>query len=109
MDIFELTKALNDASHEFYVEREDFDLIPVKGYKNGLKYSGGIYLPLMFRNSQELKNMSLREDDTFVITFPKSGIFNTNQQAETIIYCEQTFVLLLLTIKELIGLANCVG
>jgi hypothetical protein len=46
----------------------------MKGSKAGAKkYSDKINLLMLFRSHSFAKEMSLRQDDTFVIGYPKSG------------------------------------
>lgn len=69
----ELMKEINDPNSQYYVPKEDFEFIPVKGTKAGVKSRNGHLVPILCRNLSVVKNMEVREDDTFVITFPKSG------------------------------------
>ena len=57
------------------VEIEKFDSEEVPCLKNGLKKSNGNYLPNYIRNLSIIKTMELRNDDTFVIGYPKSGMY----------------------------------
>lgn len=68
-----MMQAMNDKNSPFYVQPEQFEMVPVKGIEKGLKCRNGQYLPFLVRNLSVTKNMDVREDDTFVVTFPKSG------------------------------------
>lgn len=63
-----------DPEHDFYIKPEKFDIVPVKGFKNGLKKRDGILLQNMVVNLECVKNLELKKDDAFVIGFPKSGM-----------------------------------
>ena len=52
---------------------EDMQIEKIPGYKNGLKIANGSYLPMYVRNLSIIKSMELRDTDTFVIGYPKSG------------------------------------
>ena len=64
----------DDPNSEFFVPREKNVIVPVKGHRHGLQLIDGILLPHLFRNQSIVKNMEVREDDTFVVSYPKSGI-----------------------------------
>lgn len=68
-------KATNDPESPFYVPRyEHFGHISFKGLKHDLNVYQGYYLPAVCRNPLLVKNTNINETDTFVITYPKSGI-----------------------------------
>ena len=67
---------INDKDSPFYVEDENLETVPVKGFSNGMKRAkpgSDILLHIGVRNLSNIKNMKLRDDDTFVISYPKSG------------------------------------
>ena len=67
---------INDRDSPFYVEDENLETVPVKGFSNGMKRAkpgSDILLHIGVRNLTNIKNMKLRDDDTFVISYPKSG------------------------------------
>lgn len=63
----------DDPSWEFYVPREEAEVVPVKGFPHGLKRINGHLLPQLCRNVSIFKSLEVRENDTFVVTYPKSG------------------------------------
>jgi len=66
----------SDKNSPFYVEDENLETVPVKGFSNGMKRAkpgSDILLHIGVRNLSNIKNMKLRDDDTFVISYPKSG------------------------------------
>lgn len=73
-DTADVMKAMNDKNSPFYVEVEQFEWIPVKGTLRGIKSQNGHLLPVMVRNLKVSKHLEVRNDDTFVVTFPKSGL-----------------------------------
>jgi hypothetical protein len=58
---------------KYYVEEEEFEWEPVEGTKNGLKKRDGIYFPMFIKNLSLIKDIEIRPDDIFVISYPKSG------------------------------------
>lgn len=62
-----------DGKVEFTVPEEEFERVPVNGLKHGLKKRNNMYLPQIVRNVSAVQNAKIREDDLFVIGFPKSG------------------------------------
>lgn len=74
MDTFiDTVTSWTDKNSPYYVEEQEHDFVPVKGYKNGIKRIDGVLLPFHARNLTTVKNMDVRADDTFVISYPKSG------------------------------------
>ena len=67
----------DENNKDFYVKPEEFETEPVKGLTNPIKKRDGIYVPNEIINLACVKNIKLREEDTFVIGFPKSGKNNT--------------------------------
>lgn len=76
MPLKELMIATNDTKSSFYVPKGDFIYKHLKGYTNDVQEYKGILLPFLCRNPEVVKDMEVREDDTFVITYPKSGSIN---------------------------------
>lgn len=64
---------------EFYIEPEDLEVVPIKGTKNGCKKKDGLLLMYNVQNTQCIKNLAIKSDDTFVIGFVKSGNFKINE------------------------------
>lgn len=58
---------------DFYVEPEQFEVVNVKGTKYGYKCRDGTLLMNTVQNLACVKNLELKNDDTFVIGFLKSG------------------------------------
>ena len=76
MDLKTILINLNDPNWEFFVPREKHEIVSIKGTRYGLKKINGLFLPQLCRNLSVIKNMDVREDDTFVVTYPKSGTKN---------------------------------
>lgn len=76
MDLKTILIHLNDPNWEFFVPREKYEIVPIKGTRFGLKQINGLFLPQLCRNLSVIKKMDVREDDTFVVTYPKSGTKN---------------------------------
>lgn len=62
-----------DKTSEFYVEPEEFEIVEVKGCANGCKRRHGTFVSNMVTNLSVIKSLELRENDTIVVGFPKSG------------------------------------
>lgn len=73
MDMINLMKSMNDPNWEFYVPKEEMENVDIKGYKFGLRRLNGRLLPQLCKNMSVVKSMEVKEDDTFVVTYPKSG------------------------------------
>ena len=77
MDVSEFFKKrqseLGLKSSKYYVEEENFELELIEGTKNGLKKLKNTYFPMWVRNISIIKSIEIKPDDTFVITYPKSG------------------------------------
>ena len=67
---------MNDETSEFYVKPDEFETEELKGFKPPIKKSQGVYLDNPIINLSNLKNMTVRNDDVFLIGFQKSGFFN---------------------------------
>lgn len=74
MNYKELLSAMDDPSSAYFVPNGEFEMVSLKGFKYPVKSYRGYMLPPMCRNIEVVKTMSVRENDTFVITYPKSGI-----------------------------------
>lgn len=57
------------------IESESFEHVEVDGTKYGMKVRDGIYLPNGVMNLSYSKCFKLRNDDIFVSSIPKSGIY----------------------------------
>lgn len=74
MEKFDLSlKYENDKTSDYYLEKQEFEWEPVEGTKHGLKKVNNTYLPMLVKNLDSVKKLEIREDDTFVIGYPKSG------------------------------------
>jgi hypothetical protein len=62
-----------DSTSQFFVEDKNYEVARVQGMRSGLKTVDDIYMPLLIKNLDLVKQMRVRSDDTFVIGFPKSG------------------------------------
>lgn len=62
-----------DENNEFYIKPENFETENVKGFVQPIKKLDGILLFNNVINLSDFKNFTLRNDDTFIIGFPKSG------------------------------------
>lgn len=74
MNLEEFLLASKNPQSPLYVPQGEFKYVPLKGYKNVVPSFNGNFLPFFMRNVEVIKNMDVREDDTFVISYPKSGI-----------------------------------
>ena len=61
-----------DSSSKYYVEDKNYQIYEHKNGSKGIIHKGIVY-PNYIRNLDCSKNIHLRQDDTFVIGFPKSG------------------------------------
>lgn len=57
----------------FYIQEEQFEIVDVDGFENGLKMRDGVYLPTYVRNLSMIKKLNVKKNDTIIIGFPKSG------------------------------------
>ena len=73
IDLFTYMKGLDDPESPYYVPRLEYETKPFKGNQNGLQVYKGHLLPSICRNAEVVKSMEVKPDDTFVVTFPKSG------------------------------------
>ena len=72
--LVDLLKNRQDKSHKFYVEKDEIEVVAVKGCRGaGLKKVGNIYLPMWVTSLKLPKMMKVKKDDCFVIGYPKSG------------------------------------
>lgn len=62
-----------DPNSEFYIKPDDFEIENIKGFNGPINKYDGILLMNEVVNISKLKNFKLRNDDIFVIGFPKSG------------------------------------
>lgn len=68
-----IMRSKNDPNWEFYVPKDELENVTIKGTKFGLKRFNGYLLPQHCRNLSVVKSMEVKDDDTFVVTYPKSG------------------------------------
>ena len=73
IDIFTYMKGLNDPESPYYVPWQNSEIKPFKGLQNGIQLYKGHLLPRVCRNLEVVKSMEVKPDDTFVVTYPKSG------------------------------------
>lgn len=66
-------KLLKDKSSDFYIEEQEFEKELFNGYLVEFKKCKSMLLPSMVINVDSIKTLELRQDDTFVVGFPKSG------------------------------------
>ena len=66
-------KHMNDETSEYYVKREDFEYEQLHGYKDPTKKVNGLYIANAIINLSNLKTMTIRNDDVFLVGYPKSG------------------------------------
>lgn len=74
MDLKTIMISREDPNWPYYVPDANYEKVSVKGHRYGLRRLNGHYLPNLCRNLSVVKSMDVREDDTFVVTYPKSGI-----------------------------------
>jgi hypothetical protein len=77
---------------KYVIEEEVFEKVAVPGFTNGFKRMYGINLYNGFRNASLCKNLKIKIDDIFMITFPKSGttwteVFDLIRSALFIFFC----------------------
>lgn len=72
-DLLVKTQSRMYKKSKYYVEDENLEVVPIKGVQKGLKKVDDIYVPTLIKNVSLAKTMPLREDDTFVIGYPRSG------------------------------------
>ena len=73
LDAVKFMKGLNDPESPYYVPKQEHEMRPFKGLKDGIKIYKGLILPMVSRNVEIVKSMDVKPDDTFVVSFPKSG------------------------------------
>jgi hypothetical protein len=54
-----------DPNDSYYVEKEEFEVVPMRGTK-GLRKVENVYLPPSCINLKSIKDMKLRPDDAFI-------------------------------------------
>lgn len=62
-----------DPTSEFYIKPDTFEMENVKGFNGPIKKLDGTLIMNDVVNLSNLKNLKLRDTDTFIIGFPKSG------------------------------------
>jgi hypothetical protein len=58
---------------KYIIEEEFFEKVAVPGFTHGFKRIHGVNIYNGFRNASLVKNLKIKSDDIFMITFPKSG------------------------------------
>lgn len=66
-------KNIYDEKSEFYVKPELFQNEQLKGFKNPTNKSNDVYLLNLIITCSDLKTMPMRNDDVFLVGYPKSG------------------------------------
>jgi hypothetical protein len=61
---------------KYYVEDENYPIVPLKGVKKGLKKVDNMYLPVLIKNISLVRTMNVRPTDCFVTGYPRSGFSN---------------------------------
>ena len=64
---------INDETSENYVKQEVFETEHLKGFKDPTKKVGDFFIANSVINMSNLKTMCIRNDDVFLIGYPKSG------------------------------------
>ena len=64
-----------DPKSELYIKPDEFETVNIAGFNDPLYTYDGTLLLKDITNISGLKNLELRNDDTFIIGFPKSGIY----------------------------------
>ena len=63
-----------DPTSKYYVEKEELQILPIRGFVYGLKkIDEKIQVPMHVINVTLAKQMLLKENDTFITGYPKSG------------------------------------
>lgn len=68
-----MQKLISDETSEFYVKQEVFESEQLKGFKESTNKYQGCYIANSIINMSNLKNMTVRNDDVFLVGYPKSG------------------------------------
>lgn len=69
-----ITDWQKDPNSEFYITPEEYEKVPIKGFKDGVKRKDDLLLFSAVVNVSMAKtSLSLRPDDCFIIGYPKSG------------------------------------
>jgi hypothetical protein len=58
---------------KYYVDDANYPIVPIKGFKKGLKKLDNMHLPILIKNISHVKTMTLRDTDCFVNGYPRSG------------------------------------
>ena len=64
-----------DPTSELYIKPDEFEKVKINGFKDPVNTYDGILLSNEVINISELKDLELRKEDTFIIGFPKSGMY----------------------------------
>ena len=71
--ISNILKQINDETSEYYVKQEVFEYEQLHGYKDPTKKVNELYIANAIINLSNLKTMTIRNDDVFLVGYPKSG------------------------------------
>ena len=65
----------SDPTNEFYIKPETFEMENIKGFNGPIKKLDGTLIMNDVINLSNLKYLKIKDNDTFIIGFPKSGAY----------------------------------
>lgn len=60
---------------KYNIDKQDFEWEPVEGHKYGLNKLDNIYMPMLYKKKNEIKNFEVQHTDRYILGYPKSGWF----------------------------------